>query len=106
MWWWVTINPMTSTDTPDAVPFVLPAADGDTLTPAELAVLAFEREHHGSTGARWTAIRARFGWTPVRYSLFLHRLIGTRRALAHDPLTVNRLRRIVDARASAVHGRR
>lgn len=45
-------------------------------------------------GAKDEAIRERFGLSPVRYYQQLTAIIETPEALAIDPTTVNRLRRI------------
>ncbi|MFD5762201.1 DUF3263 domain-containing protein, partial [Streptomyces sp. NPDC127044] len=44
------------------------------------------------------ATRPRLGLAPVRYYQLLNALLDDPRALAHDPITVNRLRRIRDTR--------
>jgi hypothetical protein len=71
-------------------------AEGATpeLTDVEAAVLEFERAFWKYPGAKDTAIHDRFGWTPTRYYQVLNALIDTPAALAADPTTVNRLRRI------------
>ncbi|TXS57743.1 DUF3263 domain-containing protein [Streptomyces sp. t39] len=51
-------------------------------------------------GAKERAIREQLGMSPVRYYQLLNALLDDRRALAHDPVTVNRLRRVRDARRS------
>ncbi|KAA0942908.1 DUF3263 domain-containing protein [Streptomyces apricus] len=38
------------------------------------------------------------GLVPVRYYQVLNALLDTERALAHDPVTVNRLRRVRERR--------
>ncbi len=64
----------------------------------ERAVLALERRGFAGPGAKERAIREQLGLAPVRYYQLLNALLDDRRALAHDPVTVNRLRRIRDAR--------
>ena len=49
-------------------------------------------------GAKERAIRERLGIAPVRYYKLLNALLDDPRALAHDPVTVNRLRRVREAR--------
>lgn len=66
----------------------------DTLSEYERAVLDLERDWWATPGGKETAIVARLGVSPVRYYQRLNRLIGTAAALAYDPVTVNRLRRI------------
>nr|WP_028797684.1 DUF3263 domain-containing protein [Streptomyces purpureus] len=60
----------------------------------ELAVLAFERRSWPGPGAKERAVREQLGLSPVRYYQLLNALLDDPRALAHDPVTVNRLRRI------------
>ncbi|GAA2270363.1 hypothetical protein GCM10010145_00990 [Streptomyces ruber] len=64
----------------------------------ERAVLALERRSFAGPGAKERAIRERLGLAPVRYYQLLNALLDDRRALEHDPVTVNRLRRVRDAR--------
>ncbi|MFD4693664.1 DUF3263 domain-containing protein [Streptomyces sp. NPDC058463] len=73
------------------------AAD-DPLPDQERAVLALERRSWAGPGAKERAIREQLGISPVRYYQLLNALIDDRRALAEDPVTVNRLRRVRDAR--------
>lgn len=68
------------------------------LTERELAVLALERRGFPGPGAKERAIREKLGLAPVRYYQLLNALIDDPRALIHDPVTVNRLRRIRQAR--------
>ncbi|NGO42874.1 DUF3263 domain-containing protein [Streptomyces ureilyticus] len=70
----------------------------EELTPLERDVLALERRGWASPGAKERAIREELGMVPVRYYQLLNALLDAPRALAHDPVTVNRLRRIRDAR--------
>ncbi len=51
-----------------------------------------------SPGAKERVIREELGLVPVRYYQLLNALLDDPRALAHDPVTVNRLRRIREAR--------
>ncbi|WP_329120785.1 DUF3263 domain-containing protein [Streptomyces sp. NBC_01465] len=62
------------------------------------SVLAVERESWPGPGAKERAIRERLGISPTRYYQLLNALLDDERALAHDPVTVNRLRRVRDAR--------
>lgn len=64
------------------------------LTDVGAAVLAFEQTWWRYPGAKETAVRDRFGWSMTRYYQVLNALIDTPAALAADPLTVNRLRRV------------
>ncbi|MET7701607.1 MULTISPECIES: DUF3263 domain-containing protein [unclassified Streptomyces] len=70
----------------------------EELTPRERGILAMERQGWSGPGAKERAIRERLGLVPVRYYQLLNALLDDPRALAHDPVTVNRLRRIRDAR--------
>ena len=72
------------------------------LSEDAVAMLAFERQWFARAGAREQAIRDRFGLSAITYAQWLNRLLDDRAALAADPVTVNRLRRIRDARASRV----
>ncbi|MER5989196.1 DUF3263 domain-containing protein [Streptomyces sp. NPDC001787] len=74
------------------------AAVGDALSGRDRALLALERRSWAGPGAKERAIREELGMSPVRYYQLLNALIEDRRALEEDPVTVNRLRRIRDAR--------
>ena len=71
---------------------------GEGLSEQDLAVLAVERGGWPGPGAKERAIREQLGLAPVRYYQLLNALLDDRRALEHDPVTVNRLRRVRDAR--------
>ncbi|MFI1965817.1 DUF3263 domain-containing protein [Streptomyces pathocidini] len=62
------------------------------------AVLGVERRGWPGPGAKERAIRERLGMSPTRYYQLLNALLDDPRALAHDPVTVNRLRRVRDSR--------
>ncbi|ANS66089.1 hypothetical protein SLINC_3865 [Streptomyces lincolnensis] len=64
----------------------------------ERDILALERRGFSGPGAKERAIREELGLAPVRYFQLLNALLDDERALAHDPVTVNRLRRVRDAR--------
>ncbi|MFI0908241.1 DUF3263 domain-containing protein [Streptomyces sioyaensis] len=68
------------------------------LTARDEAVLAVERRSWPGPGPKERAIREQLGISPTRYYQLLNALLDDPRALAHDPVTVNRLRRIRDAR--------
>ncbi|MHB9860823.1 DUF3263 domain-containing protein [Streptomyces sp. YIM S03343] len=70
----------------------------DGLGRTERAVLALERRGFSGPGAKERAIREELGLAPVRYYQLLNALLDDARALAHDPVTVNRLRRIRERR--------
>ncbi|MFI9204890.1 DUF3263 domain-containing protein [Streptomyces sp. NPDC053048] len=68
------------------------------LSEQDRAVLALERQSWPGPGAKERAVRERLGITPTRYYQLLGALLDDPRALAHDPVTVNRLRRLRDER--------
>ena len=72
--------------------------DGSGLGERERAVLALERRSWPGPGAKERAVRERLGLSPTRYYQLLNALLDDPRALAHDPVTVNRLRRIREER--------
>ncbi|GGS18568.1 hypothetical protein GCM10010252_67530 [Streptomyces aureoverticillatus] len=74
-----------------------PPGDGGLSARAK-AVLALERRNWAGPGAKERAIREELGLAPVRYYQILNALLDDERALAHDPVTVNRLRRVRQAR--------
>ncbi len=66
----------------------------DSLTEIETAMLDTEREWWAHADAKGAAISDRFGMSTVRYYQLVGRLISSEAALAYDPVTVNRLRRL------------
>ncbi|MFR9675995.1 DUF3263 domain-containing protein [Streptomyces sp. TR06-5] len=66
---------------------------GDGLSERDRAVLALERRTWSGPGAKERAVRERLDMSPTRYYQLLNALLDDPRALAHDPVTVNRLRR-------------
>ncbi|AXK35666.1 DUF3263 domain-containing protein [Streptomyces armeniacus] len=66
--------------------------DGE-LSERDRAILAVERRGWSGPGTKERAIRERLGLSPTRYYQLLNALLDDPRALAHDPVTVNRLRR-------------
>ncbi|MCT7351571.1 DUF3263 domain-containing protein [Streptomyces sp. 15-116A] len=64
----------------------------------EQSILALERRGFPGPGVKERAIREELGLSPVRYYQLLNALLDDPRALAHDPVTVNRLRRIREKR--------
>ncbi|MFJ8633870.1 DUF3263 domain-containing protein [Streptomyces sp. NPDC093568] len=68
------------------------------LADREKAILALERRGFSGPGAKERAIREELGLAPVRYYQLLNALLDDPRALAHDPVTVNRLRRVREGR--------
>ncbi|MGP3951739.1 DUF3263 domain-containing protein [Streptomyces sp. 7N604] len=68
------------------------------LSDRDRAVLGVERRSWAGPGAKERAIREQLGISPTRYYQLLNALLDDPRALAHDPVTVNRLRRIRETR--------
>ncbi|MEV6422264.1 DUF3263 domain-containing protein [Streptomyces sp. NPDC051662] len=98
---------MTASDPADAAADSADSADSaapaDPAGPAGLserdrAVLAMERRGWPGPGAKERAIREGLGLSPTRYYQLLGALLDDPLALEHDPVTVNRLRRIRDER--------
>ncbi|MGW2725214.1 DUF3263 domain-containing protein [Streptomyces sp. NPDC001492] len=75
-----------------------PREPREPLGDREQAVLALERRGFPGPGAKERAIREELGLAPVRYYQLLNALLDDERALAHDPVTVNRLRRVRETR--------
>ncbi|MEU3217451.1 DUF3263 domain-containing protein [Streptomyces sp. NPDC006971] len=74
------------------------APNASGLSDRDRAVLALERRSWAGPGAKERAIREQLGISPTRYYQLLNALLDDRRALEEDPVTVNRLRRVRDAR--------
>ncbi|GKQ36495.1 hypothetical protein ALMP_30360 [Streptomyces sp. A012304] len=72
----------------------------EELGARERDILALERRGFPGPGAKERAIREELDLSPVRYYQLLNALLDDPRALAHDPVTVNRLRRIRETRRS------
>lgn len=66
----------------------------DSLTDLDTAMLDIERQWWPTAGRKEDAIRDLLGMTPTRYYQRLNRLADTQSALARDPVTVNRIRRL------------
>ncbi|WP_214417098.1 DUF3263 domain-containing protein [Sphaerisporangium fuscum] len=64
------------------------------LTDRERELLAFERQWWRYAGAKEQAIRETFAISATRYYQLLGQLIDRPEALAHDPMTVKRLKRL------------
>ncbi|GGL19387.1 hypothetical protein Sme01_73480 [Sphaerisporangium melleum] len=73
-------------------PSLPPAGDG--LSERERELLAFERQWWRYAGAKEQAIRDAFDISSTRYYQLLGQLIDRAEAMAFDPLTVKRLRRL------------
>ncbi|MEU3614215.1 DUF3263 domain-containing protein [Streptomyces sp. NPDC006872] len=74
------------------------AEDAGGLGALERSILALERRGFSGPGVKERAIREELDLSPVRYYQLLNALLDDTRALAHDPVTVNRLRRVRDTR--------
>lgn len=74
-----------------------------TLTPTQIAVLDLEREWPvmGDRPAKRDVIRENVGLSTARYYKIVDALCDSDEAVAHDPLTVRRLRRRRDERRRA-----
>lgn len=70
----------------------------DPLAERDIAILAIAARTWTGPGPRERAIRERLGMSPTAYFQLLNALLDDPRALAHDPVTVNRLRKERDAR--------
>ncbi len=75
------------------------------LTQRDVAILAFEQHWWRHAGAKEQAIRTQFEFSAARYYQLLGGLIDSPAALAHDPMLVNRLQRMRDARTQARESR-
>lgn len=71
---------------------------GMPLHDRDRTILAFEARWQRHAGVKEEAIRTELGMAPARYYQLLGRIVDSPDALAHDPLLVNRLRRIRDER--------
>ncbi|MEV7912608.1 DUF3263 domain-containing protein [Streptomyces griseus] len=85
-------------DSPAGGSSAVPVPGAAGLSVRERALLALERRSWAGPGAKERAIREELGMSPVRYFQLLNALIEDERALREDPVTVNRLRRVRDAR--------
>ncbi|WP_084469075.1 DUF3263 domain-containing protein [Nocardiopsis trehalosi] len=74
------------------------SADASDLTDRERRILAFERQWWKLEGSKEQAVRDAFGLSPTRYYQLLNGLVDRPEALAFDPMTVKRLRRLRAAR--------
>ncbi len=76
----------------------VPGMEHPELDRRERDILALERRGFPGPGAKERAIREELGLAPVRYYQLLNALLDDERALVLDPVTVNRLRRVREAR--------
>lgn len=70
------------------------SADESDLGERDQRILAFERQWWKFEGSKEQAIREEFGFSPTRYYQLLNGLVDRPEALAFDPLTVKRIRRL------------
>lgn len=75
-------------------------AESHPLTDVEQAVLELERAWFRRPGAKAQRIRDELGMSETRYYQLLNALIDRPEALAADPVTVGRLRRLRDVRTA------
>lgn len=69
-------------------------------------ILDFERTWLDGSPGKEPAVRATFGLSPARYYQLLNRLIDRPEALEYDPMLVQRLRRLREARRRKRFARR
>lgn len=100
---------MSAADAPEEDPVPTSATEGedprafpaDLLSDRDRDILAFERQWWKHAGAKERAVRDRFGCSPTRYYQALNALLDRPEALRHDPVLVQRLRRLREARQRA-----
>ncbi|WP_269268845.1 DUF3263 domain-containing protein [Microbacterium sp. H37-C3] len=63
-------------------------------------LLDFEAAHPTWTGSKEEAIIRELGLRPARYWQLLHRVVLTREAVEHDPMTSHRIVRQIEERSS------
>lgn len=80
------------------------AGPGRGLSERDRAVLAMERRSWTGPGEKERAVRERLDMSPTRYYQVLNALLDDPLALAHDPVTVNRLRRRREAQRARRQG--
>lgn len=78
-----------------------PARTLNPLTAREKEILLFEQSWWQYPGEKETEIRKRWDMNTVRYYQVLNQIIENEAALAWDPATVKRLRRLRDSRLRA-----
>lgn len=77
----------------------------EELSDLELRILAFEHRRWLHAGAREQAIHDEFdGMSVTRYQQLLNAVLDKPEALIHDPVTINRLRRLRTTRRRARAG--
>jgi hypothetical protein len=90
-------GPPAASAEPPAASAEAPAVPAE-LTERDRALLALEQRGWPGPGAKERAIREQLGISPTRYYQLLGALLDDERALAYAPVTVNRLRRVRQAR--------
>ncbi|GAA3759138.1 DUF3263 domain-containing protein [Salinactinospora qingdaonensis] len=70
------------------------SAEEPHLSERDQRILAFERQWWKLEGSKEQAIRDHFGFSPTRYYQLLNGLVERPEALAFDPMTVKRIRRM------------
>lgn len=70
------------------------------LSDTDLLMLALERRFYAHAGGKEQAVADELGLTATRYYQLLNRLLDKPEALAADPVTVNRLRRLRASRGA------
>ncbi|MGI5246833.1 DUF3263 domain-containing protein [Dactylosporangium sp. CA-139066] len=86
-------------DRAPARPDVAVAEEPAELDERSQRILAFEKQWWRQAGAKEQAIRDTFGLGATRYYQLLNALLDNPLALAHDPVVVQRLRRLRASRA-------
>lgn len=76
------------------------------MTELERRILDFESQWWQQRGNKETEIRRVFGMSAVRYAQKLNNLLDDPEAHRHDPILVNRLRRLRTQRVTAREQRR
>jgi uncharacterized protein DUF3263 len=78
----------------DARADTVPSMVDNALSERDRELLSFENQWWKRAGAKEQAIRERFGVSATRYYQILNALLDEPAALAHDPVLVQRLRRL------------
>ncbi|MEV0568869.1 DUF3263 domain-containing protein [Dactylosporangium sp. NPDC050588] len=84
---------------PDAGPDLATAEEPPELDDRSKAILAFERRWWRQAGAKEQAVHDTFNLSATRYYQLLNTLLDDPLALAHDPVVVQRLRRLRASRS-------
>ncbi|MFF5230839.1 DUF3263 domain-containing protein [Dactylosporangium sp. NPDC000521] len=89
----------TDVSDPEAGPDLATAEEPSELDERGKAILAFERQWWRQAGAKEQAIHDTFNLSATRYYQLLNTLLDDPLALAHDPVVVQRLRRLRASRS-------